>query len=135
VTGGELGGGRVGFGTGALVGVRDGRGCSTSSFGEGAGTTGAFLLLEFAFALALALALALTPPALFKSSAVGEANGEASGLALGLSVGLVPPPTGIPASGAPVGGLAASTGCPFGSAAKVEVGVVSVVDFELRVNA
>ena len=129
MTGGELGGGRVGFGTGALVGVRDGRGCSTSSFGEGAGTTGAFLLLEFAFALAL------TPPALFKSSAVGEANGEASGLALGLSVGLVPPPTGIPASGAPVGGLAASTGCPFGSAAKVEVGVVSVVDFELRVNA
>ena len=130
MTGGELGG-RVGFGTGDLVGVRDGRGCSTSSFGEGAGTTGAFLLLEFAFALALAL----TPPALFKSSAVGEANGEASGLALGLSVGLVPPPTGIPASGAPVGGLAASTGCPFGSAAKVEVGVVSVVDFELRVSA
>jgi len=129
----ELGGGRVGFGAGALVGVGDGGGCSTSSLGEGAGTTGAFLLLEFAFALSLALVF--TPPALFGSSAVGEATGEASGLALGFSVGIVPPPTGIPASAAPVGGLAASTGWPFGSAAKVEVGVVSVVGFELRVNA
>jgi hypothetical protein len=128
----ELGGGRVGFGVGTLVGV-GGEGCSTSNLGEGAGTTGAFLLLEFAFALPLALVF--TPPALFGSSAVGEANGEASGLALGLSVGVVPPPTGIPASGAPVGGLATSTGWPFGSAAKVEVGVVSVVGFELRVNA
>ena len=54
MTGGELGGGKVGFGTGGLVGIGDGRGCSTSSFGEGAGITGAFLLLEFAFALSLA---------------------------------------------------------------------------------
>ena len=130
MAGGGLGGGRVGFGTDALVGTGDGGGCSTSIFGEGTGTVGAFL----GFAFALSLALLLTPPAL-ESSAVGEANGEASGLALGFSVGFVPPPTGIPDSEEPVGGLAASTGWPFGSAAKVEVGVVSVVDCELRVNA
>jgi hypothetical protein len=133
VAGGALGGGRVGFATGALVGTGDGGSCSTSILGEGAGTAGAFLLLEFAFALSLALGL--TPPALFASSAVGEARGEASGLELGFSVGLLPPPTGIPDSAAPVGGLAASTGWPFGSAAKVEAGVISVVDFGLRVNA
>ncbi len=134
MSGGEaLGGGNVGFGTGALVGVGEGGGgCSTSILGEGTGTTGAFLLLEFSFALAPALEF--TPPTLLRSSVVGEAKGEASGLALGLSAGLVAPPAGIPDSGAPVGGLAASTGWPFGSAAKVEVGGVSVVA-ELRVKA
>lgn len=133
MTGGEALGGSVGLGTGALVGVGDGGGgCSTSILGEGTGATGAFLLLEFS--LALSLALVFTPPTLFGSSVVGEANGEASGLALGLSVGLVPPPAGILDSAAPVGGLAASTGWPFGSAVKVEVGV-SVVGCELRVNA
>ena len=125
----------MGFGDGALVGVGDGGGggSSTSSLGEGTGITGAFLTLEFSFALSLVFAF--PPPELFGSSVVGEASGEASGLALGFSVGLVPPPAGIPDSAAPVGGLAASTGWPFGSAAKVEVGGVSVVDCELRVNA
>jgi hypothetical protein len=116
-----LGGGSVGFCTGALVGVgKGGVGSSTTILGDGDGSTGAFLVFE------LSLALIFAPLGLFGSS-VGEVTGEAVGLGLGSSVGLMMPPAGIPDSGLPVGGLAASTGWPFGSAVKVE-GVVSVVD-------
>ena len=128
-----LAGGSVGFGTGDLVGAGEGGGgCSTSILGDGDGSTGAFLVFEFSFRFALALVF--TPLTAF-GSGVGEDTGDASGLGLGFSVGVMVPPAGIPDSGAPVGGLAASTGWPFGSAARVEVGGVSVVCPELRVKA
>jgi hypothetical protein len=129
VTGGEtLGGGSVGFGTGAFVGIGEGGGSSVT-LGEGTGITGA---LVFEFWLVLSFAL-LAPPAF--GSWEGDGDGEASGVELGCSAGFVTPPAGIPDSGAPVGGLAASTGWPFGSAANVEVAGVSVVGPELRVKA
>lgn len=96
-----------------------------SILGDGTGTTGAFLVFEFSLTLAL-----VAFPASF---GVPEGSTEASGLGLGFSVGVIAPPAGIPDSGPPVGGLAASTGWPFGSAAKDDAGV-SVVGWELRVN-
>jgi hypothetical protein len=122
----ELGGGSVGLGT-AFVGIGEGGG-SSATLGEGAGITGALLVLEFWLVLSLA-----APPVF--GSLEGDGDGEGSGVELGCSDGFVAPPAGIPDSGAPVGGLAASTGWPFGSAASVEVAGVSVVGPELRVKA
>lgn len=87
----------------------------------------------FEFWLALLLALGLKPPmSLGLSLGTGEA--ETFALSLIFAVWLVVPPAGMPASDAPVGGFASSTGLLLGSAAKGEAVVVAPV-WELRVNA
>ena len=123
-----------GFGRGGLVAVGIGGGGpkSTDFVGEGSGEVAGFPVFEFSFALLLAFWFA---PPMSIGLPLGTGEAETFALALAFAVWLIVPPAGMPASAAPVGGFACSTGLLLGSAVRGEPVGVAPVGCELRENA
>ena len=89
-------------------------------------------MFEFSFASWFAFWFA---PPMSTGLLLGTGDAETFALTLAFAVWLIVPPAGMPASAAPVGGLAASTGLLLGSAVNGEPVGVALVGCELRENA